>query len=148
MGRQYYRQLLASRQFSSKQITEAVFIYAKYKYPEINSIVDIFDAGRKDYTAAFIRRISAWFLVNYNAESDFTKIAKILGKSGKSSVSIYVRDFNSLLATGDKECHIAMETVRMLLEGANTPGEEIYLEYIKSGKSVFDYLTKDYKHDT
>jgi hypothetical protein len=148
MGRQYYRQLVVSRKFTSKEITDAVFIYAKYKYPQINSIIDIYDVGRKDYQAAFIRRVTAWFLVNYYAESDFTKIAKLLGKSGKSSVSIYVRDFDSLLAMGDKECYVAMETIRMLLEGCNTPGEEVYLKYIKSGKSVFDYFTKDYKHDT
>ena len=147
MGRQYYSQIIPSKKFTEKQITKAVFVYVKYKHPEINSILDVYDAGRKDYTAAFIRRVLAWFLVNYEESSDFTKIAKLLGKRGKSSTSIYVRDFNSLLYTGHKEAQVAMETVRIALEGPQSPGEQLYIDYVKSGKSIFDYLTKEYKKE-
>lgn len=96
--------------------------------------------------------LGAWFMCYYNSLSSYNKIAKALkignSEAQKTKVIRGVQKIDQLLRIGDKETLQNFRTIKMLIEGADTPEEQIYIDYIKSGKSIFDYLTKEYKHDT
>jgi hypothetical protein len=145
MGRTYYRELKPSRVATSKEVLDSIFVYAKHSHPEINNLLDLFDAGRKDYRTSFIRKLATYFLIYYSAETKFTNIANLLGKKGRNSISQYVRDFNYFLEIKDRKSIEAFTTIKLLIEGAKTPGEQIYINWLKSGKSAYEYLTKEYE---
>lgn len=92
--------------------------------------------------------LGAWFMCYYNSLSSYDKIAKAL-KIGNSNQSVRcmrgVKKIDNLLRVGDVETLQNFRTIEMLIEGTETPGEQIYINYIKSGKSIFTYLTEDYK---
>lgn len=94
--------------------------------------------------------LGAWFMCYYNSLSSYDKIAKALkiGNSGKSVKCMRgVRKIDNLLKVGDLETLQNFRTIEMLIEGTETPGEQVYIDYIKSGKSIFTYLIEEYKHE-
>lgn len=98
-----------------------------------------------------LKFLGAWFMCYYKSLGSYDKIAKALKmESGGAKVKTIrgVQKIDQLLRIGDKETLQNFRTIEMLIEGADTPEEQIYIDYIKSGKSIFDYLTKEYKHDT
>lgn len=97
-----------------------------------------------------LRFMGAWFMCYYNSLSSYEKIAKALkiANSGAKVKTIRgVQKIDRLLRIGDRDTLKNFRTIQMLIEGTDTPGEQIYINYLKSGKSIFDYLTKEYKHD-
>lgn len=96
-----------------------------------------------------LQYITAWFLLYYNCADSYAEIARIMHiRTERGPLAKSIKRINGLLQANDIDVTRDFNTMIMLIEGGKTEGERLYVEYLKSNGDIFDYLTKDYKHDT
>ena len=131
--------------FTPQQILDCAEIYRKYKYPNSPSIYT--PDAKYNHNTSFIRRGIFWLFLYYNALDSYQTILKKYNYTGitSSGVSEDLKNFKAGMEVKDKQVMEYINTMKLLLEGTKTLREQIYIDFIKSNRTIYEYLTKEYK---